>query len=494
MKRDNAAVAANDKKKNGKPQKTKKSVNALVLASGLAATPSFPSFFNTISIHLRPRCKNDGPIKPRALSPQRRAQSMCMLPVDGGAAAIQALAEKNGVATGATNKRAPTRGSGLLSGGGTGGSGHSGASAIGNGSGNAVGNGPSGSGLMAGMLMSGMNKVAPEDGGTVRRSIGDVVGSANVSDADSVGIAPVAAEAEAGPADMGRSTNHIGATGEKDESSTIEGRNTTNTAKEDIKPPNTESSTPQHPTIPPPRTDSQSALHPIDPPSPPSLTAPTLTTLSTQPTTPSPDTSSEDLDFDAEFGITPLPPPILKPQPQTTTSTTLPRLPQTPRFPTAVVPTATNPTPHDPLKPRRVQSAPSIALSSAGLLIDDLQDEDDEWVVPSVKAKAARRREREVGKRSGGGEGEEEDDVENWDEDFDVGGGEEEEGGDAGRSSVAGSGSGRLCVPEVVRSLQGHIRGDIEAVKKFALHIEGKKRSIILKHPSTLPRPKKPQT
>ncbi|KAI8818184.1 uncharacterized protein EV422DRAFT_538984 [Fimicolochytrium jonesii] len=43
----------------GKAAKAKKSINALILASGTLATPSFPSFFQTIKMHLRPRTKAD---------------------------------------------------------------------------------------------------------------------------------------------------------------------------------------------------------------------------------------------------------------------------------------------------------------------------------------------------------------------------------------------------------------------------------------------------
>ncbi|KAJ3031412.1 hypothetical protein HK097_005463, partial [Rhizophlyctis rosea] len=96
--------------KRQKPPKTKKSINALVIVSGVLSTPSVPKFFDSIKIHLQP-ARHDKPIKPRSLSPARRAQSMCMLPGAGG---IAALAEKNAIGVGGAAKKAPTRGSGFL--------------------------------------------------------------------------------------------------------------------------------------------------------------------------------------------------------------------------------------------------------------------------------------------------------------------------------------------------------------------------------------------
>ncbi|KND03502.1 uncharacterized protein SPPG_00986 [Spizellomyces punctatus DAOM BR117] len=95
--------------KNSKSQKAKKSINALVLASGTLATPSVPSFFSAIQVHLRPRSKNDGPLKPRALSASRRAQSMSVLSTDTAAlAAVKSNAQREPPVM--IERRIPTRG------------------------------------------------------------------------------------------------------------------------------------------------------------------------------------------------------------------------------------------------------------------------------------------------------------------------------------------------------------------------------------------------
>ncbi|KAJ3021110.1 hypothetical protein HKX48_009205 [Thoreauomyces humboldtii] len=68
-----------------KKAKVKKSINAMVLASGILATPGVPSFFATVKMHLRPRNGKDEstvattPSLPVA-SGSRRAQSMSVLP------------------------------------------------------------------------------------------------------------------------------------------------------------------------------------------------------------------------------------------------------------------------------------------------------------------------------------------------------------------------------------------------------------------------------
>ncbi|TPX70674.1 hypothetical protein SpCBS45565_g01662 [Spizellomyces sp. 'palustris'] len=95
--------------KNSKSQKAKKSINALVLASGTLATPTVPSFFSAIQFHLRPRSKDDGPLKPRALSASRRAQSMSVLSTDTAAlAAVKSSAQREPPVM--IERRIPTRG------------------------------------------------------------------------------------------------------------------------------------------------------------------------------------------------------------------------------------------------------------------------------------------------------------------------------------------------------------------------------------------------
>ncbi|RKO90984.1 hypothetical protein BDK51DRAFT_37131, partial [Blyttiomyces helicus] len=233
----------------------------LILASGLAATPSFPAFFSTLQIHLRPRTKTDPPLKPRALTPARRAQSMCILPLDAREP-VQTIPAPLPT----PERRAPSRGPAHLN--------------------------------------------------------------------------------------MG-----VGA-----------------------------------------------------PPPAPAAAA---------------DSDPDVLDFDAEFGFAPTP---ARPNPLG----------------------ARGPTTERNISPRRIQSAPMLALKrfpSDALLLDEGDDTGDEWIVPSVKAKAARRRERDQLLAA--------DVCESWDDDFDVGEDGEEEGGG-------------LSVPEAVRELQVGLRGDIENVKRFA--------------------------
>ncbi|TPX59949.1 hypothetical protein PhCBS80983_g02105 [Powellomyces hirtus] len=65
-----------------KKGRAKKSVNALILATGVIATPSVPCFFSAIKMHLRARTKADtGPvIAPRTLAPPLHQQHTAAVP------------------------------------------------------------------------------------------------------------------------------------------------------------------------------------------------------------------------------------------------------------------------------------------------------------------------------------------------------------------------------------------------------------------------------
>ncbi|KAJ3289305.1 hypothetical protein HK104_007557 [Borealophlyctis nickersoniae] len=118
----------------------------------------------------------------------------------------------------------------------------------------------------------------------------------------------------------------------------------------------------------------------------------------------------------------------------------------------------------DAPRPRRVYSTPNFPTStsqSISLLSVEQDDPDAEWIVPSVRAKAQHWREKAemaaAGEAEGGGC------TENWDDDFEL------EGGDVGSQDC---GMLRLEVPDIVLKSQNQIKGDVEAFKSFALHVE----------------------
>lgn len=103
--------------------------------------------------------------------------------------------------------------------------------------------------------------------------------------------------------------------------------------------------------------------------------------------------------------------------------------------------------PHHPQRSRRIQSAPSVALSNLpASLLDDLDawETDDftlnEWVVPEVRAKALRQQEVVA-------------EVEDWEDDFD---GDEE-----------------VEIPVYMQSIQKKFETDMLRMRQFALHIDG---------------------
>jgi hypothetical protein len=104
--------------------------------------------------------------------------------------------------------------------------------------------------------------------------------------------------------------------------------------------------------------------------------------------------------------------------------------------------------PRHPVRSRRVQSAPSIALTQlSSKLLDDLdQWEDDftlnEWVVPKVREKAERQQQPVQH-------------IEEWDADFD----DENE---------------PVEIPLHVQEIQEKFKVDMLHMRKFALHIQGK--------------------
>ncbi|KAJ3162303.1 hypothetical protein HDU86_004783 [Geranomyces michiganensis] len=250
------------------------------------------------------------------------------------------------------------------------------------------------------------------------------------------------------------------------------------------------------------------------------------------------DQDEADMDFDAEFGFEPLqpnPPPIL------TLSSSggangAPRGPKFKKSPYAHErPTDANnddPTTDDAtttnavtaaaaaaatrnISPRRVQSAPTnlLKIYDESLLFEHDEEQDEWFVVPSVKAKAERRLGRKgglVGATAAASQGdddnhrEDDDDdtdhdddadtfgqktgsrhglragtgrtpaltdenMESWDDDFDVDDGKvvDNESNDGGKAA------GRpLRIPDAVQNLQHQIKGDAVNLKKFALHIE----------------------
>ncbi|KAL2911804.1 hypothetical protein HK105_208737 [Polyrhizophydium stewartii] len=139
---------------------------------------------------------------------------------------------------------------------------------------------------------------------------------------------------------------------------------------------------------------------------------------------------------------------------------------------------------------RRIQSAPTGAggMCPPDLLDHEIGDDDedddmndprwnvDEWVVASVKSKAAQRRKRERVRTNMP--------VEEWDDDFDIGdddngdANDEGDADDAGVDGGSGQGSSRkasrsgFTIPSVVAELQARLKADIFNMQKFALHME----------------------
>ncbi|KAI8587569.1 hypothetical protein BDZ88DRAFT_236336 [Geranomyces variabilis] len=210
------------------------------------------------------------------------------------------------------------------------------------------------------------------------------------------------------------------------------------------------------------------------------------------------DVEEADMDFDAEFGfepVTPNPPPILS----LNGALTAPRGPKSKTQAGREAVGGAIPTDADAdadaaaatrnISPRRVQSAPTnlLKIYDESLLLEH-DDEEDEWFVPSVKAKAERRLGRKgglVGAAHDNDDDDDEDDahtfgekagrgglravapapgenMESWDDDFDADG--EDDGDAAGQT---------LRIPDAVQNLQHQIKGDAVNLKKFALHIEG---------------------
>lgn len=104
--------------------------------------------------------------------------------------------------------------------------------------------------------------------------------------------------------------------------------------------------------------------------------------------------------------------------------------------------------PHHPLRSRRIQSAPSVALQNLppNLLNDlDAWDTDgftlNEWVVPEVREKALRQQQTH-------------EEVEDWDGDFEV---EEQD----------------VEIPIYMQSIQMKFKSDMLHMRQFALHIQG---------------------
>lgn len=151
-----------------------------------------------------------------------------------------------------------------------------------------------------------------------------------------------------------------------------------------------------------------------------------------------------------------------------------------------------NSRPHAPttvFAKRRVQSAPSVAQHTQSngrggitdVLLEDFEEnedqdneneEDNEFVVASVKQKVVTRREREL-ERSFSADG----GLESWDDDFE-GCCDNEAGGSnsGGGGGVYGNGEGGrsdgLFVPDAVLEIQQSLKVDAENFKRFALHIE----------------------
>ncbi|KAJ3149354.1 hypothetical protein HDU89_003716 [Geranomyces variabilis] len=212
------------------------------------------------------------------------------------------------------------------------------------------------------------------------------------------------------------------------------------------------------------------------------------------------DVEEADMDFDAEFGFEPVkpnPPPILS----LNGALTAPRGPKSkPQAGREAVGGGAIPTNADAdadvaaaaatrnISPRRVQSAPTnlLKIYDESLLLEH-DDEEDEWFVPSVKAKAERRLGRKGGLVGAAHDNDDDDDegdantfgekagrgglravapalgenMESWDDDFDADG--EDDGDAAGQT---------LRIPDAVQNLQHQIKGDAVNLKKFALHIE----------------------
>ncbi|KAJ3190610.1 hypothetical protein HK101_008536 [Irineochytrium annulatum] len=109
---------------------------------------------------------------------------------------------------------------------------------------------------------------------------------------------------------------------------------------------------------------------------------------------------------------------------------------------------------------------------------DDVEEEN--WLVPSVREKAARRREKELERSVSANGG-----LESWDDDFEYGNVEEAAGKKGDRSSPGGGSLdtmgegcdssrdlGALRIPMAIGEVQESLRSDAVNMKKFALHIE----------------------